>query len=216
VGIFPPLWFLFHPFLFDWSPLTPAPTVEDEEPSLHRQACVKRKQRLTSKWAGGPGGQGDTPLAEASLRDATHRAGAGMLPEEHWPHPSESHADFPDFHAGGSRHRQSCQRSLCVFVCGGRDIPGFLISLLVLFAHYPTQFHQFFIHFVSKETGSTPSFFIVWTMVQANLGEGKHVCIRINLEYAPYIHFPLMLQTKAWDALTILRRKHFFFDLYSS
>ena len=110
------------------------------------------------------------------------------------------------------------EESVCVCLWGGEtDTTEFFISLLALFAHYPTQFHQLSIsHFVSKEAGSTPSFFIVWTMVQANLGEVKHFWIRINLEQASRRHSPLMLQTKAWDALTILRRKHFFFDLYSS
>lgn len=86
---------------------------------------------------------------------------------------------------------------VCLSVMGERDITGFLISLLAFFAHYPTQFHQLSTsHFFSKGMGSTPSFFIVWTMVQANLGEGKHLWIRINLEQASHRHSPLILQTK--------------------
>lgn len=71
----PPLKFVFQPFHFDWSLLTSALSGKDAEPSLHRQACVRRNQRPPSKRTGGPWGRGDRPLAETSLKDATRRAG---------------------------------------------------------------------------------------------------------------------------------------------
>lgn len=43
----------------------------------------------------------------------------GMLPEEHRPHPSEPCAT--NLHAGDSRDRQNCLRSLCMLACGGRE-----------------------------------------------------------------------------------------------
>lgn len=148
----------------------------------------------------------DTPLAETSWRDARGGTGDRVLPCATNPR------------AGGSRHGKSCLRSLCVFVCrgreGGRDITGFLNFTFGPFLHtvHPTQFHQLSAsHFVSKETGSTPSFLIVGTTVKANLGGGKHLWLRIDLEYASHRHSPLMLQTKAWDALTILVEKKPFF-----
>lgn len=64
----PPLVCFFHPFLLDWSPLTSALSGRDEE-IFPRQVCGKRNQGLTSKRAGGPWGQVDAPLAEASSRD---------------------------------------------------------------------------------------------------------------------------------------------------
>lgn len=164
-GYFFPLfgWFFI---LFHWSPLTSTLSGRDEEPSLHRQACVKRNQGLTSQRAGGPWGQGDTPPAETSLRDAT--CGAGMLPEERCPHPSEPCA---------TNRRQQTQAELpedSVFACDGREGHHWIFNFA--FGPFSTLSHT-----VSPITcitlcqqGERINTSIVWTIVQGNLGEGKH------------------------------------------
>lgn len=97
---------------------------------------------------------------------------------------------------------------VCLPVVGEWDITGFLIFF---FAHSATQLHQLSMSpLVSKAKGSIPSFFTVWTTVQANFGVGNQLWVRINLGQASHRHSSVKLQTKAWDSLTTLCIKHFF------
>lgn len=167
---------------------------KDDEPRFPRPACWKRNQRLTSL---GPGGH----TFGWNIMDRVVICGAGAVT------PSEPCAT--NLQSGGSRPRQSCLKGLGVFASGGRV--GHHQIFNFLFAHSPTQLHQLSLsHLVSREMGSIPSFFMVWTTVQANLGVGKQLWIRINSGQASHRHSPLMLQKKAWDALTLLCIKHFF------
>lgn len=102
---------------------------------------------------------------------------------------------------------------VCLPVVGEGGIIGFLILFCTL-CHSVPQLSMS--HLVSKEMGSIPEFFTVWTTSQANFGVGKQLWIRINIGQASQRHCSPNLQTKAWDALTILCKNHLFLALYTS